>query len=593
MENKKRKILDLKTLRQIIPFVKPYALHFYLLVFLTLIIGLLSPLRPLLINFEIDNHIAVNDKEGLLNITLVLILIAIVEALLQYIHTYLSGWFGQNIIKDIRIAVYKQMIFLKRSFYDQNKVGRLVTRVVSDIETLLEVFTNGIAAITADLLKLLFIVLAMFYINWKMALVSLITFPLMVLGTYIFKEKIKYAFFLVRNAVSDLNAFVQERLVGMQIVQIFNVEDQEYKKFQAINRNHLKANLKTVLYYSLYFPIAEILAAMAIGFIVWYGAGKVVQAEISLGTLTAFIMYTQLFFRPLRMIADRFNTLQLGIVSAERILKLLNNRDFIPIVKNPLPLSNLQGHIRFENVSFAYDKNNYVLKNISFQVRPSQTVAIVGETGSGKSSIINLILRFYEINKGTIYIDNQAITKYNLSDLRRRIGLILQDVFLFSDSIKNNITLFDASITLEQVKAAARLIEADKFIEQLPGAYDYQIGERGLTLSVGQRQLLSFIRVMVHNPQLLILDEATSSVDNETELLIQRAITHMMEDRTAIVIAHRLATIERADQIIVLDKGEIKEIGTHESLLAAQGFYKTLYDVQYNKSEESSPVLFH
>ena len=592
MKDPNRKILDLKTLRQIIPFVRPYASYFYLLVALTLLIGLLSPLRPLLINFEIDNHIAVNDKQGLLKITLLLILIAVGEAVLQYIHTYLSGWFGQNIIKDIRIAVYKQVLFLKRSFYDQNKVGRLVTRVVSDIETLLEVFTNGIAAITADILKLLFIVAAMFYINWKMALVSLITFPFMVLGTYIFKEKIKYAFFLVRNAVSDLNAFVQERLVGMQIVQVFNVEQQEYKKFQAINQSHLKSNLKTVLYYSLYFPVAEILAAMAIGFTVWYGAGKVLQAEISLGTLTAFVMYTQLFFRPLRMIADRFNTLQLGIVSAERVLKLLNKRAFIPISKDPIPLASLQGYIRFEDVSFAYQEENYVLENISFEVKPSQVVAIVGETGSGKSSIINLILRFYELNKGRIYIDNQDIRDYDLFELRRKVGLVLQDVFLFSDSIKNNITLFDSSITDEDVKAAARLIEADKFIEQLPGGYDYRIGERGLTLSAGQRQLLSFIRVMVYNPQLLILDEATSSIDNETELLIQKAIARMMQGRTAIVIAHRLATIERADQIIVLDKGKIKEIGTHKTLLAAGNFYKNLYDAQYNKPREKSVALF-
>ncbi len=584
MIKKDKKILDSKTLKKILPFIKPYNKYFYGLIILTIFLGLVAPLNPLLINFTIDEYIANSDSKGLLNITLLLIFIAVFQGFMQFFHTYLSGWFGQNVIKDIRVKVYEHIIFLKSAFYDKNKVGRLVTRVVSDIETLLEVFSNGLAAIIADVLKLLFIVIAMFYIDWKLAFVSLITFPFMILSTYIFKEKIKSSFFKVRNAVSDLNAFVQEHIIGMNIVQIFNAEKQEYKKFKTINQRHLKANLKAVLYYSIYFPVAEVLAAMAIGFLVWYGIGKVLQAEITLGTLTAFIMYIQLFFRPLRMIADRFNTLQLGIVSADRIFKLIDNQDFISETSNPIPLNKLKGNVAFKNVCFAYDQENYVLKNISFEVKPSQIIAIVGKTGSGKSSIINLLLRFYEINKGQILIDNHDINNYTLKDLRKNIGLVLQDVFLFSASIRDNVTLFNQDITDEEIEKAARRIGADKFISQLSGGMNYNVKERGLTLSVGQRQLIAFIRVMVYQPQLLVLDEATSSVDDETEALIQEAMTKMMQGRTAIVIAHRLATIEKADKIIVLHKGEIKEMGTHRELLQKDGYYKNLFEIQYKKS---------
>lgn len=515
----------------------------------------------------------------------VLVGLLILQAIVQYLHTYISGWIGQYVIRDIRIQLYRHLIRLKLKFFDSTPIGRLVTRTISDIETLADVFSQGLAAMVGDLLQLIFILIMMFYTDWKLALISLSTLPILILSTYVFKEKIKVAFNDVRNAVSNLNSFVQEHISGMSIVQIFGSEKKEHQKFKNINKEHRRANLRSVLYYSVYFPVAEIISAAGIGLLIWYGAKGVLNVSetgITVGELTAFIMYIQMFFRPIRMIADRFNTLQLGIVSSSRIMVLLDNDEQIPDEGELCP-EKVAGDVRFENVWFAYNEMEYVLKNINFSVKKGQTLALVGATGAGKSSVINLLNRFYDVNRGAIYLDDHDVRNYDLECLRAKIGVVLQDVFLFSDSIYNNITLNNNEITREQVLKAADMVGARKFIERLPGGLDYNVMERGATLSVGQRQLISFVRAMVYDPEVIVLDEATSSVDTETEELIQQAIDKMMKGRTAIVIAHRLSTIQKADKILVLDKGEIKEEGTHDELLSHGGLYTQLHKMQYKE----------
>jgi ATP-binding cassette subfamily B protein len=468
-------------------------------------------------------------------------------------------------------------------FFDKTPIGRLVTRTISDVEALADVFSEGLAAMAGDMLQIVFILGFMFYSDWRLALVSLSTIPFMLVATYIFKEKVKVAFNDVRNAVANLNTFVQEHITGMNVVQIFASEQREFEKFKAINQEHRTAHLKSVLYYSIYFPVAEIIAAMGIGLLVWYGAKGALRFEetaITVGTLTAFIMYIQMFFRPIRMIADRYNTLQMGIVSTSRIINLLDNDEHA--VKNGVIIpQKIQGSVEFKNVWFAYNDDNYVLKDINLNIQPGETIAIVGATGAGKSSIVNLLNRFYDISQGEIKIDGVNICDFELGLLRKNIGVVLQDVFLFSDSIRNNITLNNPDVTEEMILHAADLVGARKFIERLPGKLDYNVMERGATLSVGQRQLLSFIRAMVYDPKILVLDEATSSVDHETEEMIQEAIDHMMSGRTAVVIAHRLSTIQKADKIIVLEKGEIKETGSHQELLNLNGYYTQLYQMQF------------
>ena len=572
-------ILDMKVLRQLYTYVKPYQKQFYFLVFLTLALAILAPARPYLIQIAIDEHVAVGDAAGLLQIIYILVGLMIVQAFAQWAHTYYSGWIGQVIIKDIRVRLYKHLLKLRLQFFDNTPIGRLVTRNVSDIETLADVFSEGLAAIIGDLLQIVTILGVMFYIDWKLTLVSLCTLPLLIISTYVFKEKIKVTFNDVRNAVANLNSFLQEHITGMTIVQLFNREQREFDKFKEINREHRAAHIRSVLYYSVYFPVAEIIQAIGIGLVVWYGAVGVLGMDLQIGILISFIMYLQLFFRPIRMIADRFNTLQMGVVSSSRIFKLLASSEHIANEGSFNP-EKIQGNVRLDQVWFAYKEEDYVLKNISFEAKKGQTIALVGATGAGKSSIINLISRFYEINKGAITIDGTNIQDFELSALRKHIGVVLQDVFLFSSSIYQNITLGNPNITKEQVLAAAELVGASKFIEKLPGGLDYNVMERGATLSVGQRQLISFVRAMVYNPEILILDEATSSVDTETEQLIQESIEKMMQGRTSIVIAHRLSTIQKADQILVLNKGEIVETGTHQSLLEKGGYYTQLHQMQ-------------
>lgn len=569
----------MKVLRQLYTFVKPYQKQFYFLVFLTIALAILAPTRPYLIQIAIDEHVALGDAAGLIRIIYILVGLMIVQTLAQWAHTYYSGWIGQVIIKDIRVRLYTHLLRLRLKFFDNTPIGRLVTRNVSDIETLADVFSEGLAAIIGDLLQIVTILGVMFYIDWKLTLVSLCTLPLLVISTYVFKEKIKVTFNDVRNAVSNLNTFLQEHITGMTIVQLFNREQREFDKFKEINREHAAAHIRSVLYYSVYFPVAEIIQAIGTGLVVWYGAVGVLGMDLQIGILISFIMYLQLFFRPIRMIADRFNTLQMGVVSSSRIFKLLASSEHIANEGSHNP-EKIQGNIHLENVWFAYNDEEYVLKNISFDVKRGQTIALVGATGAGKSSIINLISRFYEINKGSITIDGTNIQDFELSALRRHIGVVLQDVFLFSNTIYQNITLGNPQISREQVIAAAELVGASKFIEKLPGGLDYNVMERGSTISVGQRQLISFVRAMVYNPEILILDEATSSVDSETEELIQESIEKMMHGRTSIVIAHRLSTIQKADLILVLNKGEIVETGTHQSLLEKGGYYTQLHQMQ-------------
>lgn len=587
-DKKSGRLFDFQILKRLMHFAKPYNTSFYFLIYITVAASVLGPIKPWLIQYMIDVPVRQGNVPLLTNLMYLLLSLLILQAIMQYFSTYLAGWLGQHIIKDIRVKLFKHLLNLRLKFFDKNAIGRLITRNVSDIETLADVFSEGLAAIAGDLLQIVIILGFMLYTNWKLTLISLCMMPLMLVATYIFKEKIKASFNDVRTAVANLNTFVQEHISGMNIVQIFNSEGREYQKFVAINDQHKDANLKSVLYYSIYFPVAEIIGAMGTGLLVWYGCTKAIDnvnllpSEVTVGTIISFVMYLAMFFRPIRMIADRFNTLQMGIVSTGRVLDLLDNKE--DLVENGFLEKEILGNVRFENVWFAYNEEEYVLKDISFEVGRGQTLAIVGATGAGKSSIINLLNRFYEIDRGNITIDGNNVKDFHLNTLRNGISVVLQDVFLFSDTIFNNITLYNPAITREKVLEAAELVGARKFIEKLPGGFDYNVMERGNTLSAGQRQLVSFIRSIVYEPKIIVLDEATSSVDSETEALIQHAIGVMMKGRTSIVIAHRLSTIQKADKIIVLDKGSIVEEGTHEQLMQFAGAYSDLVNIQYKQT---------
>ncbi len=573
-------LFDLKILNRLFIFCKPYIGVFYILIFLTLSLSILQPIRPYITQIIIDDYVSLNDIDGLKKMIILLFGLLIINAIVMYFHTYLSGWLGQNIIKDIRIKLFSHLQNFKLQFFDKTPIGRIVTRNVSDIETIADIFGQGIASIIGDILQLFGIVFLMFYINWKLTFISLATLPFLFLTTYVFKEKVKLSFNNVRTAVANLNSYVQEHIIGMNIVQIFGNEKKEYERFKEINQTHLKANLKAVLYYSIYFPVMELFTSIGLGLLIWYGSNQLFSEEVTLGVLVAFIMYLQLFFRPIRSIADRFNTLQMGVVSSKRIFDLIDKNESIKSNEKIKDVK-LNGEVEFKDVWFAYNDDDYVLKNISFKISKGDSVGFVGATGSGKTSIINLINRFYDFQKGKILIDNKNIEDYNLSSLRNNLGLVSQDVFLFSDTIYNNITLFNDSISENEVWDAIKKVGAEKFIDRLPKKLQFDVKERGASLSVGQRQLISCIRIMLYDPKIILLDEATSSVDSESEIMIQKAISEILKNRTSIVVAHRLSTIKEVDNIIVIDSGEIKEIGSHKELLEKNGFYNKLYEMQY------------
>lgn len=574
------KTFDAPLLRRVLNYVGPYMTIFYGTSFCAILIAFLSPTRPLLIQYAFDNFIINPDEKKLLHITLLLVCLLFVESVLQYFYTYWSNFLGQSVIRDLRQQVYDKIIHFKQQYFDKNPIGALVTRVVSDIETISDIFSQGLLVIIADILKLIIVIVVMFVTDWRLTLFSLASIPLLLVATYWFKRSIKSAFQDVRKQVSALNTFVQEHIVGMYIVQLFNREDIEFEKFKSINDAHKKAHIKSIWYYSVFFPIVEILSAISIGLLIWWGGIQAATShEVTLGELIAFILYIHMLFRPIRQLADRFNVLQMGMVASERVFKVLDTDDSISNLGTE-SLDKCKGDIEFKNVWFAYNDEDWVLKDVSFKIKAGETLALVGATGAGKSSIINLLTRNYEINKGAIFIDGVNYLDYDLNSLRKNVAVVLQDVFLFSDTIFNNITL-GREITKEQVVTYAKEIEIEEFIESLPQSYDYNVRERGGMLSLGQRQLLSFLRAYVDKPKILVLDEATSSIDSESEYLIQRSSEKLTKGRTSVVIAHRLATVQNADKIILLENGEIKEEGSHSELLSIKGKYKLLFDLQF------------
>jgi ATP-binding cassette subfamily B protein len=552
---------------------------------LAIVLAFVTPVRPWLIQLTVDKYITNSVERMVINITLIQVGLIVIETAMRFLFSFMTASLGQSVVKDMRVSVYKKILGLNLSQFDKTPIGTLTTRTINDIESINDIFSDGLVPIIADLLSIFCVLSVMFWMDWKLTFIALIPFPIIIIATYYFKESINRSFFRVRNAVAQLNAFVQEHLTGMPVVQAFSAEQREFEKFKSINKEHRNANIKAIFAYSVFFPLVEIVLALAIGLVVWWTSGEALHLHKSQqGTVMAFILFLNLLFRPLRVLADKFNVLQMGIVASERVFKVLDNDDFIPqTTKGAYEPALVKGKINFERVSFAYTEANYVLKDISFNINAGETVAIVGHTGSGKTSIISLLNRLYHIQKGAIRVDDINIEQYDLDYLRKNIGVVLQDVFLFSGSVIDNITLRNPDISKEKVIEAAKLIGMHDFIMRLPGGYDYNVMERGITLSLGQRQLLSFIRALLYDPSILILDEATSSVDTESELMIQHAIDTLIKGRTSIVIAHRLSTIRKANKIIVLDRGEIKEIGTHEELLEKQGFYFKLHQLQFDK----------
>ncbi|MEY3507814.1 MAG: hypothetical protein RIR44_1046 [Bacteroidota bacterium] len=598
-----KKVFSFLLLARVFKFVKPYRALFYGSVLLAIVMAIFAPVRPYLIQLTVDMatgktvHIPgwlklfiakqnLSDaSKFIIAVTLFQVVFLFIETTIRFFFSFMTAALGQRVVKDLRIAVYEKIVGLNLRQFDTTPIGTLTTRTIDDIERINDIFSDGLIPIIADLLTIIFTLATMFWINWQLTLVSLAPFPIMIIATYFFKESVNKSFVEVRNAVASLNAFIQEHLSGMAVVQAFAAEGRELNKFKKINAEHRLANIKAIFAYSVFFPIVEVVLAISTGLLVWFIAGNALDA----GLLMSFILYLNQLFRPLRVIADKFNVLQMGMVAAERVFKVMDNPDEMP-PDSPdcIDAGVLKGNIDFKDVWFAYKEDQYVLKGINFSIQSGQTVALVGHTGSGKTSIISLLNRLYTTQKGSLLLDQKPITAYTLESLRRNIGVVLQDVFLFSGSILDNITLRNPAITEEEVVKAAKMMGLHDFILQLPGGYQYHVMERGATLSLGQRQLISFIRALLYNPSVLVLDEATSSVDSETELLIEKATETLITGRTSIVIAHRLSTIRKADLIIVLDKGEVKEAGNHESLLQKDGFYARLYEMQFEKKDPLS-----
>ncbi len=589
------KAFDWQLLKRVMHYVKPYNTTFIISVFLTIFLAGSALLQPILIQKTLDNYILVNNYSGMVFMVELMVGQLLIQTIAQYYQTHLTNSLGQSVIRDLRIDVFNHITNLRLKYFDRTPIGMLITRTVSDLETIADIFSEGLISIMGDLLLVVAIIGYMLFEDWKLALITLIPMPILFVSTYVFKEAIKSSFQEVRTQVARLNTFLAEHISGISIIQYFAREDQEMQKFKAVNLKYRDANIRSNWYYSIFFPVVEVLFAVSMGLLVWYGCKRILSDEqlyalsssgksVTPGLIVQFIVLLNLLFRPIRQLADKFNTLQMGMVGADRIFKVLDT-DEVAINDGKLQPTKIEGDIKFDKVWFAYNDENWVLKGISFHVKPGETLALVGAPGAGKSSTINILNRFYEIGKGSVTIDGHDIREYDVDYLRSRIATVIQDVFLFSDTIANNISLNNETITREQVIAAAKDVGAHDFIERLPGGYDYNVMERGATLSAGQSQLISFIRALVYNPSILVLDEATSSVDTETEVLIQNAINKLMQGRTAIVIAHRLSTIQNADKIIVLDHGEIKEMGTHQELLRIDGgYYRKLYDLQFNSA---------
>jgi len=584
MQESTKQDLDIVVLAKVLKLAKPYMALFIFCLAMAVLMAPIANIRPFLIGTMVDDYIFVKDIAGLKSMVVIYLIFVVLNVLIRYAFIYYSAVLGQSVIKDLRVNVFKQVQSLKLRFFDQTAVGKIITRTISDVQAINEIFTQGVLTMIADILGIFAVLGFMFYHSWRLTLISLVTLPLMVLATYIFKEKVKVSFQRVRNEISAMNSFLQEQISGMRIIQMFNAEKQESEKFRKINRKYTSANLNSIEYYAIFYPVVELISAIALSLLVWLGSKGIWDSTISPGAFVSFPLYLNMLFRPVRMLADKFNTLQMGLVAADRVFKLLEREDYISDYGDKT-VSKIDGDVEFRNVHFSYDDETYVLNDINFKLEAGKTMAIVGSTGSGKTTIINILSRFYETQKGKILIDGTDIRKYDLKSLRERIAIVLQDVFLFNGTVIDNIRLKDSSISREKIVDASKTIGADEFFQKLPGGYDFMLTERGSNLSMGQKQLISFVRALVVDPDILILDEATSSVDTETEAIIQYAIEKLIEKRSSIIIAHRLSTIRHADKILVLGKGTILEEGSHDELLANEGgHYRQLYEKQFEQS---------
>ena len=573
--------IDAKLLKRLLTFLKPYYKYVFVAIILTLLVSALGPLRPFLTKITIDDYVAVGDKPGLLMMIVILASLLLISGALRYALTYTMQWVGQNILNDIRIKLFEHIQKLSMSFYDKNPVGKLVTRVTNDVEALNQLFSSGLVMMISDILLIFWIVGFMFYTSWQLALLAIIVVPLLLVVTTIFRRKVRVLFSELRKEVARMNTFMNEFISGITTVKLFNQEQEQLNKFDEINLNTRELNIKTVFYYAMFFPAIEMISAIAMGIIIWYAAGNILSGTITVGILIAFIQYAEMFFRPIRDLSEKYTTLQSAMASAERIFQLFDTDDFVKESDNSEEITKFEKNIEFKNVSFSYDESKWVLKNISFEVKKGETIAIVGATGSGKSSIINLLCRFYEFQSGEILIDGKDIRQINADSLRRLYALVQQDVFLFSRTIAENISLNNEKIDNNELLKTTDAIGASNFIQNIQDGFNFKLTERGNTLSAGQKQLLQFSRAYISNPEILILDEATSNIDSETEQIIENSLNKLLANRTSIIIAHRLSTIKRADKIIVLHKGEIREIGSHEQLLENNGLYSKLYNLQF------------
>lgn len=582
------KPIDSVIFKRLLSYFKPYKWYIVLAISLTIFTSALAAVRPRLTPIAIDDMIGTKNLQGLQIIVLILFGTIVLQGAIQYGMTYLTSWIGQKIIYDLRKKIYEHTINLNLKFYDKNPIGRLVTRVTSDVEVLYEVFSSGLVTAFGDILTLVWILYFMFTLDYQLTLVTLAVLPFLVYATSVFRKAVRNSYRKIRVLIASINTYIQEHITGISVVQLFGKEKRTVEEFERINREHTDENKKSILYYALFFPVVELLGAAAVGAIIWYGGGQVIQKAITVGVIISFVQYTEMFFRPIRDLAEKYNILQTAMASSERIFDLLDTKNPVLDPEKPVKAGRLKGDIEFKNVWFAYNDEEFVLKNVTFNFKEGEKIAIVGHTGAGKTTIINLINRFYDINKGEIKVDGINIKDLNQKELRENIGIVLQDVFLFSGDIRYNIDLGNKEITEEQIQNAIDNVGLRRFIDEFPDGINHKVNERGTTFSVGQRQLISFARALAYNPRILVLDEATSSVDTETEILIQKAIQKLIEGRTSIIIAHRLSTIQSCDKIIVMHKGEVKEMGNHQELLNKKGLYFKLYQLQYKDDLERS-----